>query len=170
MVSDLLELLDRMTAFLRDRREKEHLSFDRCIQPLFVEMQLIHDNYRTVLRDLQKQCAFAAPTETIITLLRENKFPLEPLRVKVRSFLDSIPNERAEGLEQEFYEVCRKYFHSHRRRDSTRFSELIDELSRGRAVSAEDAALRIQLSFDNIEFGWGQIAEAYAKLLRARIK
>lgn len=106
-----VKIIDHIIDLLHQRERNGGRPFEDFVQPLFVDMVLIHQDYIRMSMDLIQEIDDLKSEDQIYTALLRRKLELEHLRTKVHSFLKEA--RKSTGLPKSancFFNACVQYF------------------------------------------------------------
>jgi hypothetical protein len=130
----ILKLLDKFIDLLKLRSERRREALKEHIDPLFVDLTRVHENYVETFNEiLEKLRERPQPADVVRDLITEKKKELESLRIKVNSFAQVYDESSKEGNlpdeTAEFFQSVLMYFGAtsgHARGYRGRFTDLLE--------------------------------------------
>lgn len=116
MIDILISIVDRLWALFNARNEKKELVFRNHIEPIFQDMATIHNDYSwgiNEIRELLEEQPISR--KQLIQEIRKRKAQLQPLRIKVNSFAESLQEafrDRTDDPILDFLDSCIYYFYA----------------------------------------------------------
>jgi len=135
MIELTLQAIDRVISLLRGRIDDKRRFVQEQVDPIFKDMEIIHQNYIQSFTDIIQAAEEANNNQDLIGLVLNKKMEFEHVRVKTYSIAKvARTSDRVPEPAKEFFEQCFMYFR--RQNDvfsidkySSRFSGMLEILS-----------------------------------------
>jgi hypothetical protein len=176
MLSAAISVIDRLIQLLKERRENDRNLFKDHIEPMFLDMAAIHQDYLLTFEE-KTRTSHISP-EVIHELVTTKKRELEHLRVKVHALAREIDAGTLRKFPEaviEFITTCFSYFSAEAGRTQDyygQYSELLDFMNEAYITSEPKEHddifyYKIAAVTRTVRERWNDVTFAYAK---ARIK
>ncbi len=173
MLALFLNLIDRIAALVKLRQSDRQQLFKEVVEPLFVQLQPVVDNYFTIFRNARQSLARAGRSQAELVSAVEEIRNFREQMLHLRRMVTAMASEIEKHVDDErvvrFSAKVARFFYSTQNRSRSRLSgsrELVDlcdyvvesGLDRNLILEYVDATLR------QLEQNWVTIAQLYAAL------
>jgi hypothetical protein len=171
-VQTLITLVDRIKGIKEAHVENRQQAFEKIIEPLFVEIQPVVDNYFVLFREAKDLIRASSEIEMDVAIkkIRDSRESMLRTRIEVREMakqMQSIYNDKkiidfARKIDSFFYKtICDRKI-----RGKSYALELVDlfEYVNKKEVEKAELIAFIDLALKNMEIAWVAIAQSYATL------
>jgi len=168
MVDGMLKIIDRLIDLLDRRNKSKRLVFIEHLDPIFIDLTLIHADYLSSLRAFSELIHDPASTGPILKaeLVRRQE-ALAPLRSKVDAMSKAILSTDLDQPIKNFARAAERYFQLTTKKRTTGYSTLLgllDWRAWDRPLSEERVFRHIEDVRGDIADRWSELTSAYAKV------
>ena len=169
-VGSFLKLLDASIELLKFGQHNREQLFKEIIEPLFVELQLVVDDYFALFRRTRDLALTPDGLEQSISEIRGAREALLLQRIKVREWARVISQQYDDRKVKKFADKVVRFFYCTNIRykdehisNAAKMVELCDYVLSGR-VSKEEFIRFLNIALGDMERLWVSIAQSYAVL------
>lgn len=167
MVKSFLDLFDRILKIVKSQEESREKLFRNVVEPLFLELQPVVDDYFVLFRDARDSISSSPKGQEpeAFAEIKKNREALLIDRIRIREMSDALQQEIKDPKIRSFAGKITNFFYSAPHNPSmgytlTLFCDAVEQKDYPREWLLD----YINRTLRNLENSWTSIAQSYASL------